>query len=408
MVEPSAGLDVKAFEMSERGRARTLLEAVAAAQVKAPASEPLTLDAIQRSSRDGVAVVSYAFTGGGLVAFVVGRDTFRTVRLAPGARALADAVGNYRDLLARGDAAASETASALFRDLVAPWRGLVSKDTRHLVVLPDGPLHEMPFDALPIPGTKGRLLVEDFLVSYAPSASVLARLAAPRAADRAARPDALILADPMRSGAASPAMRVYEEEGFRDTPIPFSRREAQRIARYVNSSSVLLVGADARKRRVVAEDLSRFRVLHFAMHAFTSRRAPAHSALILATESATGDAGFLSAGEIYRLRLDADLVVLSGCQTARGQVLPGERVQGLVSAFLHSGARSVVASQWNVDDESTAGLMESFYRGLSRGLGRGEALREARLELLHRGAAPRLWAPFVLIGEAAAPVPLER
>ena len=123
-------------------------------------------------------------------------------------------------------------------------------------------------------------------------------------------------------------------------------------------------------------------------------------------EASTGDAGFLSAGEIYRFRLDADLVVLSGCQTARGQVLPGEGVQGLVSAFLHAGARSVVASLWNVDDESTAGLMESFYRGLNCGLGKGEALREARLELLHRRAAPRLWAPFVLIGDAAAPVPL--
>ena len=110
-----------------------------------------------------------------------------------------------------------------------------------------------------------------------------------------------------------------------------------------------------------------FRVLHFATHGLVSQRSPSSSALALASAPADRRAGLLTARDIHRLRIPSDLVVLSACRTARGRVLAGEGVQSLARAFLHAGARSVVASLWNVNDEGTASLMESFYRGLAHG-----------------------------------------
>ena len=115
--------------------------------------------------------------------------------------------------------------------------------------------------------------------------------------------------------------------------------------------------------------------------------------------------------EIFNLRLNADLVVLSACETARGQMSRGEGIVGLTSAFLFAGSDSVVASLWNVNDESTSLFMESFYTSLKRGLSKADALRDARLETMRKQiksavtgeqeslASPYFWAPFVLIGE---------
>jgi CHAT domain-containing protein len=127
---------------------------------------------------------------------------------------------------------------------------------------------------------------------------------------------------------------------------------------------------------------------------------------VLHSEDNDTEDGFLQAREIFRLELDSDLVVLSACQTARGQILAGEGVQGLAQAFFHAGARSVVASLWNVNDERTATFMEAFYRHLADGQSKASALRAAKLDLLRDGStsAPRYWAPFILIGEADAPV----
>src|SRR5206468_828178 len=139
------------------------------------------------------------------------------------------------------------------------------------------------------------------------------------------------------------------------------------ISRYMRSGSAILVGADASERRVKEGGLDRFRVLHFATHGLVSERAPYRSALVLAHSDGDGEDGFLQAREIYGLRLQTDLVVLSACQTARGSVVEGEGVQSLAVAFLDAGARSVVASLWNVNDERTATFMEAFYRHLSAG-----------------------------------------
>jgi CHAT domain-containing protein len=201
---------------------------------------------------------------------------------------------------------------------------------------------------------------------------------------------------------------LYEEEGLQVQRIPFSASEAQAIERYAGNGSRIYTGVEASENRIKNEQLDRFRVLHFATHGLISQRMPGRSALVLTP----GDAedGFLQVREIYHLKLQSDLVVLSACQTARGQVLGGDGVRGLAQAFLHAGARSVLASLWDVNDQRTALFMETFYRHLADQKSKAEALRATKLELVQNDAtsAPRYWAAFILIGEADERVAIAR
>jgi len=150
-----------------------------------------------------------------------------------------------------------------------------------------------------------------------------------------------------------------------------------------------------------------FKILHFATHGFIDDRVPALSGLLLAPGAApNGDDGYLRLNEIFNLKMDADLVVLSACETALGKEVRGEGMVGLTRAFFYAGARSVIASLWMVSDQSTALLMEDFHAHYLRGDGVAAALRRAKLGLL-KGKDPRhrhpfFWAPFVVMGSPAS------
>ena len=147
-----------------------------------------------------------------------------------------------------------------------------------------------------------------------------------------------------------------------------------------------------------------YRIVHFATHGVLNTQRPALSGLVLSLLDPAGrrQDGFLRLHDVYNLQLAADLVVLSGCQTALGKEVGGEGLVGLTRGFLYAGADRVVASLWQVDDESTAELMKRFYRAMLRdGRRPAEALRAAQLELAadRRWSAPFYWAGFVLQGE---------
>jgi CHAT domain-containing protein len=138
-------------------------------------------------------------------------------------------------------------------------------------------------------------------------------------------------------------------------------------------------------------------VLHFATHAVVDERSAERTLLALAPGG--GSDGRVGPGDLAALRLDADLVVLSGCRTAGGVVVEGEGVQGLTAPLLQAGARSVVATQWRIADRSTVPFIEDFYRALALRMPVGDALREAKIAAIRRGAAPREWAAFVAVGD---------
>jgi CHAT domain-containing protein len=169
-----------------------------------------------------------------------------------------------------------------------------------------------------------------------------------------------------------------------------------------DSRSTLLLGDEAKETTVRSPGfLSQFRILHFATHGLTNERFPKQCCLALAASADSSMDGFLQAGEIYGLSLNADLVVLSACETGKGKMVRGEGVLGLPRAFLYAGARNVVVSLWSVSDEGTAKLMTSFYREMIVGKRLpGEALARAKEAMIQtdRWHDPFYWAGFVLIG----------
>jgi CHAT domain-containing protein len=150
-------------------------------------------------------------------------------------------------------------------------------------------------------------------------------------------------------------------------------------------------------------------VIHFATHGLVSSQRPLRSALLLSDEPDGSQDGFLEVREIYELHLASELIVLSACRGARGRVLRGEGVEGLGQAFLHAGARSVVASVLDIADDRAVQLMELFYGGLADGLSTGAALRAAKLAMLRERRIPaRAWAGFAVIGDPSAEIALSR
>ena len=306
--------------------------------------------------------------------------------------------------------------------LSGPWKG------KRLLVVPSGALAYVPFGVLPAGDPSGPRLADEHEIVFAPSASVVLALRREQGSAGTPGRELAVIADPVfeasdprvkatGAGPAPPApaapgplaapvlraARALGRSGF--ARLPFSRREAAGIVAEAPAGAVLLATDFEASRTLVTEGrLGQARVVHFATHGVLDTEHPELSGLVLSLVDPQGrpQDGFLRLLQIYNLRLRADVVVLSACQTALGRDLRGEGLVGLTRGFLYAGARSVLASLWEVDDESTAELMKRFYHALlSEGRPPAAALRAAQLEMAHdkRWAAPFYWAGFVLQGE---------
>jgi CHAT domain-containing protein len=204
----------------------------------------------------------------------------------------------------------------------------------------------------------------------------------------------------------SDVLRSAEESGLKDfVRLRFSRAEADAISALVTDSQRLeAVDFVANLATARSADLSQYRILHFATHGLINSQHPELSGIVLSLVDQNGEPqdGFLRLGEIYGLRLNADLVVLSACQTALGKEIKGEGLIGLTRGFMFAGVPRVVASLWRIDDRATAELMTRFYRGMLKdGLRPAAALRAAQVSFWQdkRWTAPHYWAAFTIEGE---------
>lgn len=355
--------------------------------------------------------------------FLVTHDSFQSFAL-PAEAVLRDRVGQLRDLLRRPGqrelGAFALAARELYRTLVQPAEAsLAGKET--LLISADGPLHYVPFEALLTAPPGGALdptrlpyLLRRWSVAYEPSAAVLRRLRAP-SGEAGAGKALLAVADPAYEPAGrsrnsstedsiGPLVRsVFGERSWSPRRLPEAAREAEQIADvFGRDASVVYLGEAATEENLKGSaELPHARRIHFATHALMSERQPQASGLVLALAAEPREDGLLQVREIFDLRLDADLVVLSACETGLGKLVRGEGPLGLTQAFLYAGARSVVVSLWQVADSSTADLMVELYRRQAAGLSKPAALRQAKLSLLAdpRAAHPFYWAPFVLVGD---------
>jgi CHAT domain-containing protein/predicted negative regulator of RcsB-dependent stress response len=366
---------------------------------QAVAPEILTAGEVQaRLLDEGDALVEYALGEERSFAWLI---TPRSVAMypLPGRSRIERLVADYRASVGRhpqGDAGIEtwqRQAQALNRVLLAP----LEKDlagVRRLLIVPDGLLHYLPFETL------GRSL-DDFAIAYAPSASALGLLRSRTGA--AASKDLLAFGDPALPGTPSAVRSAYGTRGFRFGPLPSARQEVRAIAGlYPPAGRKLYVGAAATEASLKKEAVWQYRRLHFATHAFLDERFAAASGILLAPTGTTGEDGVVQLNEILGLRLNADLVTLSACQTALGKLTSGEGLVGLSRAFLSAGASRLVVSLWEVNDVATAELMKSFYRRMRAGADPAEALRQAKREMRRSPTRayrhPYFWAPFVVIG----------
>jgi CHAT domain-containing protein len=280
---------------------------------------------------------------------------------------LAKDVAQFREQLAGRDINYHELARSLYATLIAPAAAQIA-GKRTLVIVPDGPLWKLPFQALET--ASGKFLIETHGIFYAPSLTVLHETLALKRPEGPAR--ALVLS-------GSPSADAEEETaGLREI---------------YGSRTTVLSGAEATAMRF-RNEAPGYQVLHLATHGVFQDRSPMLSYLELGGNSS------LDAGEMMNLPLHTNLVVLSACETGRGEAVNGEGLLGMSWALMVAGSRATAASQWKVDSRSTTMLMLAFHRGLKQGLPGAEALRNATLSVLRTAEYrhPFYWGAFELVG----------
>ena len=348
--------------------------------------------------------------------WLVDRSSVTGFELPPQARieTAARKVYDRLSILAPGDSRLETAAADLSRMLLGPVAGKLGE--KRLIIVADGELQYIPFGMLPVPNEKTAVpLLARHEIVNAPSASTLAlqrRLARPSSAPNAVA----VLADPVfdpqdprvviraGKGVSTAAAGSAERASGSFLRLPWTRREAEAIQAVVPAGqSLLALDFQASLKTALSPELSRYRIVHFATHGVIDSQTPALSGLMLSRVGEQGAPveGFLGLSDIYNLRLGADLVVLSGCETALGKEVRGEGLVGLTQGFLYAGAKQVVASLWRVEDRATAELMSRFYRSLLvEGRPPAAALRQAQLAIRQdpRWRSPYYWSGFVLQG----------
>jgi CHAT domain-containing protein len=372
--------------------------------------EPLTLKEVQDLLQPGTTLVEYFVGQVTTRVWIVEKERMQYVGIHIGKQDLAERVKALRDtIFALGEKEKfNESSVFLYQQLIQPILPHITG--RELIIVPHDVLHYLPFHALV--GSDGRYLIEKYPIYYLSSASLLQFVQEKR---KAGGEKVLAFGNP--------------DLGDPEKNLEYAELEAEEV-KNVYPESTVYVKKEASEEK--SKSLSpNYDVLHFATHAQLNEDDPLSSAVLLAKEGK--EDGRLEVREIFGMDLKANLVVLSGCDTALGKLSTGDELVGLTRAFIYAGTPSVVASLWSVDDSSTAQLMASFYWNLKT-MSKAEALRQAQLELIRgegrsdliaeRGVGgigklgetpegqspsedpisvstsdPYFWAPFILVGD---------
>lgn len=392
------GGDASAVEAALRRARRELDEALGFRNRNPPPALPGTFDPETLAVPPSTTVIEYVVGEKRTTAFVLrsegGRVAVDAHTIAVGAQSLASLVDGFVHAIESRDGRYRAMAGRLYDLLLSPLIG-PQPSGASLCIIPDGYLGRLPFQALVTP--RGQHVVEHVAVFYAPS---LALLSAPKGPRRAGRlPTVLALGDPaIDSGTRREVYATHRDATL--GRLPDAGREVDELRKIYGTRVTAQTGAVAAES-TLKRDIDRHDVIHFATHGIVDVSSPMYSALLLAG-SAQED-GLLEAREILALPLQAELVVLSACNSARGMVLGGEGIVGLSWAFLGAGCPRTVATQWRVGSASAARLMIAFHRRMARQptvANVAGSLRGAQLEMLRdrRYAHPYYWAGFVLVG----------
>ncbi|HSU33011.1 MAG TPA: CHAT domain-containing tetratricopeptide repeat protein [Bryobacteraceae bacterium] len=339
-------------------------------------SSATTLERIRGALGPDATLIEYFSIRQCIFASVVTSERVEIVRLAPASsvmqrlRMLQFQLSKFRlsqDYVTRFESVLIKTAqfhlNALFEAVFAPLQRFLT--TRDLVVVPHGPLHSIPFDAL----FDGRNYVLDrFTLCYAPSASIFVHCC--EQSDRRSGPSLIL--------------------GVEDQNTPFIGEEVRAVASAVPEPQVL-VGPQATEEALRKQGRDS-RLIHIATHGYFRQDSPMFSAIRLSDS-------YVNLYDLYRMNLPVDLLAMSGCVTGLNVIDEGDELLGLTRGLLYAGARSLLLSLWDVGDRSTADLMRNFYARLQTEPRKAVALRAAMLNQREQNPHPYYWAPFKLIGK---------
>lgn len=443
--QPNQGYNARAFQVSERARARALRELLneafqdqsQPANPRFPALNPtqsLALAEIQQQVLDdNTLLLEYSLGKDRSYLWAVSKTSMSSYEL-PKATDIEKLVRQLRTFLTDRnyqfvEEQMNQVSGQLSQMLLGPVAGQLEQ--KRLVIVGDGSLEYLPFAALPIPqstasasttASVSSLIVNHEIINL-PSASTLAILRKGTGLRTSASKAVIVLADPIFSRedpriqslqtVATPSS-TSDQIGLTRSAVdlrmhfdrlPHTRLEAEAIAKlFPPDQQVTKLDFAANLSNATDSSLSQYQIVHFATHGFLDSKNPALSGIVLSLVNEKGEPenGFLRLKEIFNLKLNADLVVLSACETGLGEEIHGEGLVGLTRGFMYAGAPRVIVSLWNVNDQATSELMTNFYRGfLSQGLSPAAALRQAQRELMQqqRYQAPYYWAAFALQGE---------
>ncbi len=377
--------------------------------------EPVTLKEAQELCTDkNTVLLEYSVGDSSTCLWVITRSAHQLFKL-PGREELQEQIESFRFALLNPDKSNNDFFTkggySLYKTLLQPAEPYFSKRSK-LIMIPDGILNYLPFEVL-LTDNKGigpgnlysglPFLIKKYPISYAHSASVLKSLLSEHARAKVSDPDnkkLIAFGDPVYENVndtSYPSVGSYKR-------LEYSGKEIENIASYFKKGNAeIYLRENATEENVKREgELKKFNYIHFATHGFIDEGKPDFSSLVLTKTNNSEEDGFLQATEIFNLNLNADMVVLSACQTGLGKLVRGEGMVGLTRAFMYAGTPTVLVSLWSVSDISTSILMGEFYRNLViEKLSKTDALRKAQLSMLgnEKFAHPFYWAPFVIIGD---------
>jgi len=429
----------------EYSRVRDKIKSTSPRYAALTSPQPLNLEQVQQQLlNDDTYLLAYTLGDDRSYAWLVTRTTLSTFAL-PTRKEIENSARRLYKILVEHQARPGESmdetlarqnqlktelpveTSLLSKLLLAPLAGKLSN--KRLLIVPDGALQYIPFRALHDPDSNGqtpRFFLEKHEIVLEPSASTLAVLLREARDRKAAANPIAVIADPvfevgdsrvkqaLKLSTPESAESMTVKQALRDIGISAdgvqiprlfaSGEEADAIIKLAPwGTGLKAVGFEANRQLVLGQELSGYRVIHFAAHGLINDEHPELSGIVLSLFDSEGRSqdGFLRLHDIYNLRLPADLVVLSACSTGLGKEVRGEGMIGITRGFMYAGASGVIASLWKVDDAATAELMKRFYGGLfGKRLTAAAALREAQLGMSQepRWQSPYYWAGFVIQG----------
>jgi CHAT domain-containing protein len=363
---------------------------------KGPPQAPVALDKLQHVLSGSELLIEYVLNEPNSYALAVTRDSVHRYTL-PSRELLEQESTQYRSTL-KQEKTDPSLGQRLYDGLLGGIQEL--KDKHDLIVVPDGKLHLLPFSALI---NRGQYVLTSHLVTVVPSGTVLDLLR--HRTDQMVRDETPYVGVAAWTSKPSPTTLIAKVRRAISGPersqlvaLPESRHEVETIATDLPKPSTILLGDRATETNFKQLPLGQYNVIHLALHGYVDPEIPDRSALVFAPEKSAKNDGLLQVREIRGLRLNANLVTLSACDTGIGPV-GEEGVENIVNAFIDAGAESVVSTLWEVEDQATEELMADLYANLGHQEGKAEALRQAQLAMLKSGSPPYYWAGFELDGE---------